>query len=158
MTQEQKQQFTLRIAEANSTELVVILYEMALCYLDDAKQAGESGAHESFDGAVSRVRGCVNELLQSLNLEYEIAQSLHSLYFFCLRRLAYAQVRRQTQVLDEVTMVMSGLRDAYAQIAPQNTGGPVMKNTQTVYAGLTYGRNSLTENMADQSTNRGMLV
>ena len=33
-----------------------------------------------------------------------------------------------------------------------------MNNSQTVYAGLTYGRNQLTENMADQGTNRGMLI
>ena len=40
----------------------------------------------------------------------------------------------------------------------QNSSGPVMNNSQTVYAGLTYGRNQLTENMADQGSNRGMLV
>ena len=33
-----------------------------------------------------------------------------------------------------------------------------LQNAQVVYAGLTYGRNTLTENMADQSMNRGMLV
>ena len=32
MTKEVKQQFTLRITQANSTELVVILYEMALIF------------------------------------------------------------------------------------------------------------------------------
>ena len=43
MTSECKQQFTLRIAQANSTELIVILYEMLLCYLDEAEEAAESG-------------------------------------------------------------------------------------------------------------------
>ena len=36
MKKEDKQQFTLRITQANSTQLVVILYEMLLCYLEDA--------------------------------------------------------------------------------------------------------------------------
>ena len=31
MKKEDKQQFTLRITQANSTQLVVILYEMLLC-------------------------------------------------------------------------------------------------------------------------------
>ena len=53
---------------------------------------------------------------------------------------------------------IAGLCDAYRQIQDQDTSGPVMNNSQTVYAGLTYGRNQLTENMADQGTNRGMLV
>ena len=67
MTKECKQQFTLRITQANSTQLIVILYEMTLQYLADGEQAADD-------------------------------------------------------------------------------------------AGLTYGRNQLTENMADQGTNRGMLV
>ena len=33
-----------------------------------------------------------------------------------------------------------------------------MNNSQTVYAGLTYGKNVLTENMADQGANRGMFA
>lgn len=34
----------------------------------------------------------------------------------------------------------------------------VMENVQTVYAGLTYGRNNLNENLADQGINRGFRV
>ena len=41
MTKECKQQFTLRITQANATQLVVILYEMTLQYLADAEQAAE---------------------------------------------------------------------------------------------------------------------
>ena len=39
MTKECRQQFTLRITQANKTELIVILYEMILTYLDDAERA-----------------------------------------------------------------------------------------------------------------------
>ena len=39
MKKEEKQDFTLRITQANPTQLVVILYEMLLCYLEDAMQA-----------------------------------------------------------------------------------------------------------------------
>ena len=42
MRKEDKQQFTLRITQANPTELVVILYEMLLCYLEDAENALQS--------------------------------------------------------------------------------------------------------------------
>ena len=36
MTKELKQQFTLRISQANKSQLVVILYEMMITYLDEA--------------------------------------------------------------------------------------------------------------------------
>ena len=41
MTKECKQQFTLRITQANATQLVVILYEMTLQYLTDGEQAAD---------------------------------------------------------------------------------------------------------------------
>lgn len=158
MTKECKQQFTLRIAQANSTELVVILYEMMLCYLEEGKSALQEKDAEAFRDAIRKSRGCLNELTASLHLEYSPAPELLQLYMFCLRRLAYAEVRKDLQAITEIETIMQPLHHAYQQIAPQNTQGPVMNNSQTVYAGLTYGRNTLTENMADQGANRGMRV
>ena len=155
MTKECKQQFTLRITQANSTQLIVILYEMTLQYLADGEQAvDDAGLVE----AVHRARGCIKELLNSLHREYSPAGELSRLYLFCLRRLAVCEVRRDRTILEEIRKVIAPLCDAYRQIQDQDTSGPVMNNSQTVYAGLTYVRNQLTENMADQGTNRGMLV
>ena len=155
MTKECKQQFTLRITQANSTQLVVILYEMLVCYLEEGKMSGD---RETLREAVRKARGCVNELMQSLHLEYEPAPALMQLYLFCIRRLAVCEAREDRQVLDEVKKVVQPLHDAYAQIEKLNESGPVMNNSQTIYAGLTYGKSTLTENMADQGTNRGMLA
>lgn len=155
MTKECKQQFTLRITQANSTQLVVILYEMVLCYLEEGENAQD---RDALKDAVRKARGCVNELIQSLHLEYEPAPTLMQLYLFCIRRLAACEGRGDMQALADIKKVIQPLRDAYAQIEGLNDGGPVMNNPQTVYAGLTYGKNTLTENMADQGANRGMLV
>ena len=46
MTKECKQQFTLRITQANATQMVVILYEMTLQYLADAEQAAEEDVYK----------------------------------------------------------------------------------------------------------------
>ncbi len=163
MKKEDKQDFTLRITQANPTQLVVILYEMLLCYLEDAEQAlgereGASGHPDGFREAVRKARGCLNELTCSLHMEYEPAPTLMQLYLFCIRRLALGEQRRDSKILGEIRRVIEPLRDAYRQLAEKNLAGPVMRNSQTVYAGLTYGRNTLTENMADQGTNRGMLA
>ena len=174
MKKEDRQQFTLRITQANSTELVVILYEMLLCYLTDAEEAlckrdmpqekdvpeGDSAPENKdlFREAVRKARGCLNELMTSLDLRYEPAPELMRLYLFCVRRLALGEARRDACLLEEIRRVIQPLADAYRKIADQNSAGPVMNNSQTVYAGLTYGRNTLTENMADQGANRGILA
>lgn len=158
MTNGEKQDFTLRISQANSTQLIVILYEMLLCYVSDGKTALEQEKEAEFHAAIRRARGCVGELMNSLNLQYEPAPALLGLYGFCIRRLAAAESGKKAEPLNEVELIITRLRDAYEQIAGQNSAGAVMANSQTVYAGLTYGRNSLTENMADQGANRGMYV
>jgi len=158
MTKEIKQQFTLRITQANPTEMVVIIYEMLLCYLEESRSALEKEDAAEFKEAVRKARGCLNELLQSLNVKYEPAPALQQLYLFCIRRLALGEVKQSAELLSEIERVIRPLHDAYDQIAGQNQSGSVMNNSQTVYAGLTYGRNSLTENMADQGANRGMLA
>lgn len=158
MTKECKQQFTLRITQANSTQMVVILYEMLLCYLDEAKNALEIQDKAAFTEAARKSRGCIDELMRSLRLEYEPAPVLLQLYLYCIRKLAAAELHKQAGAIEEIVQVIKPLHDAYMQIADLNQAGPVMNNSQSVYAGLTYGKNTLTENMADQGANRGMLV
>ena len=158
MRKEKKQQFTLRITRANPTELVVILYEMFLCYLEEAKDALESNEDLLFHEAIRKGRGCLIELLDSLDVRYEPAPTLQRLYLYCLRRLALGEARKDAGALGEIEKVIRPLHEAYAQLAKKNPAGPVMNNAQTVYAGLTYGRNTLTENMTDQGANRGMLA
>ncbi|MDR2044724.1 MAG: flagellar protein FliS [Clostridium sp.] len=158
MTQECKKEFTLRIAQANPTGLVVILYEMALCYLQEGKEARSLGDGAAFREANRKTRGCLNELLSSLHLEYEVAANLCRLYRYCLQRLAYSEALGDKAALEEVERILRRLQEAYAQVAAQDKSAPVMRNTQAVYAGLTYGKNTLTENMADQGANRGIRI
>lgn len=37
------------------------------------------------------------------------------------------------------------MKESFEEIAKQDTSGPVMENSQQVYAGLTYGKGSLNE-------------
>lgn len=158
MTRELKQQYTLRITRANKTELIVILYDMILSYIEEAKEAFEKEERAAFRDAIRKIRGCNQELIASLNLEYEPAMNLLSLYLYVNRELVHADVRKDLQALEHVSMVISGLKEAYEVLAIQDQSGPVMQNTQAVYAGLTYGKDDLTENMTDQGTNRGFLA
>ena len=158
MTKELKQEYTLRITQANKTQLITILYEMTLLYIDDAKEALFSGKRDDFKNAVRRIQGCMCELMDSLNLEYEIAQNLLQLYLYINREVASAALHNNSENLEHVRPIVEKLAAAYRQIESQDVTGPVMGNTQTVYAGLTYGKDNLTESMADPAANRGFFA
>lgn len=158
MTKELKQEYTLKITQANKSELVVILYEMFLIYLEEAVQAHDKGDRAEFQDGIRKARGCLKELMASLHLEYEPAMNLLQLYLYASRELARADIRNSTENLLHVKSVMTKLHDAYEEVSRQDASGPVMGNTQTVYAGLTYGKNTLTESLSDQGSSRGFRV
>ncbi len=158
MTRELKQQYTRKITQANKTQLVVILYEMLLVYIGEAEEAYKSEDRGGFRGGIRKAEGCLRELMASLHFEYEPAMNLLQLYLYANRELAKADIRNSVEELQHVKMIMQKLHDAYEKLSEQDTSGPVMANTQTVYAGLTYGKSSLTESLADQGGNRGFRV
>ena len=158
MTTELKQEYTLRITQANKTQLITILYEMVLIYIGEAENALIADNKVEFKSAIRKIRGCMDELAASLNYDYELAHNLLQLYLYVNRELVKASSHYDKENLEHVRLVIGPLHEAYKQIENQDTSGPVMGNAQTVYAGLTYGRNTLTENLADPAANRGFRV
>lgn len=155
MTKELKQEYTLKITQANKTQLITILYEMLSIYMNEAAQAHREGNRAGFREGIRKARGCVNELLSSLNFDYSLAVNFMQLYLYINRELARAEVRNGTEPLENAGKVVKELHGAYEKLGEMDTSGPVMSNVQTVYAGLTYGKNSLTENLTDQGVDRG---
>lgn len=158
MTREKKQEYTLKITQANPTGLIVILYDMTLTFLEDALSAFEAGNKKEYKKSIEGARNCLDELLSSLDLQYEIALRLHSLYFYYKRQLGTAAVRGQAELIPPVMDMIKELKKSYEKVASQDTSAPLMENTQAVYAGLTYGKGSLNVDLADQSTNRGFRI
>lgn len=155
MTKEMKQNYTLRITQANKSQLVVILYEILLDYLEDAFHAQENGQEEQFVEALRKAEGCIRELTASLHMEYQPAGNLMSLYVYANKLLARARLHNSTEELMQITKMMQKLHDAYEQISKEDSSASVMENTQSVYAGLTYGKSRLMESLSNEGSSRG---
>ena len=158
MTNEMKQQFTLRITNANKTDLIVVLYDMILAYVEDARSAHESDDRDAFKDSIRKIRNCMQELIASLHFEYDVAANLLSLYIYVNKELVRASVHYDDEVLDHVESVINKLREAYEQVADSNNEAPLMQNTQSVYTGLTYNKNLLNQDLYEESPNRGLYV
>jgi len=158
MKKEKKQEFTLRITRANKSQMIVILYDMVLVYLEDSLEAFEKKDYKEYRWNIERAEDCLDELLNSLHMEYEIAGILRGLYFFYKRELTTAAIQERQEKILPVMQMIRELKESYEQIASQDTSAPIMQNTQEVYAGLTYGKDSLNVNLSDQGTNRGFCV
>ena len=68
MKEEDISAFSYRISQATGTELVVILYEMAQQYIDDAQDMYSQGSREEFRRYVKLAKRVTDELKVSLEI------------------------------------------------------------------------------------------
>lgn len=145
MKKEDISDFTMRISQASRSELVVIMYEVVLCDIRDARESFAAKNWEEYDKSLLHAGRFVSELMAALDYNYGISYNLMSLYIFAHRRIVLAKAQKDVDLLDCAEDIMQKLLTGYRKVSEEDTSGPMMTNTQQVYAGLTYGRGVLNE-------------
>lgn len=158
MENQLKQDFTRRISQANRSELHVIMYEIFFAYASEAKGYFEKKETEKFKDAIRHATKVVNGLDHNLDPNYPLYGNLASLYQYCKIQLSNAISKEEIAGLLETEKVLKHLFESIKEIAKKDTSGPMMQNTQPVYAGMTYGRMDLTENYKELDSQRGFFV
>lgn len=158
MKKEKLQEFTLRITQSNRTQLVVVIYDIILSYVEDAEACHETADWEGFMEALDKTAGFVKELVGALDFQYEISAQLFSLYLYANKCINRARVKKDASELKGVRIVVEGLKKSFEEIAKTDKTGPVMKNTQAVYEGFTYGKDSKNQVFQNGEENRGFTV
>lgn len=156
MTKEQIQAYTLRVSQASPCELVVIMYDIILDDIKNAREAKTAGDEKQYQADLTHAGKFVNELMDALDFSQAVSFRLMSLYIYVNKMLVKARISKKWDSLQDVELVIEKLRAGFDGIKDQDTTGPVMQNVQQVYAGLTYGRGTLNETYLNaQDYNRG---
>lgn len=140
--------YAARVSQANRSELVVIIYEAFLDSVAEGKDLLEKKQKQQCRHEIERARGLLTELMGSLDFKYEISYYLRRLYVYCYHELCQGIAEEEADRFDHATAIISKLLVAFQEVANQDNSQPVMKNVQSIYAGLTYGRNKLNESIA----------
>ena len=100
-------------------ELVVMLYDGALKFLHQAREAIERGDIAGRRDASSRAITIISELQSTLNMEQggEIAQRLDELYIYVNGRIIAAAADNSVGPIDDATRVLNVLRESWVAIA-----------------------------------------
>jgi flagellar protein FliS len=107
-------------AESRSPlELVVMLYDGALRFVTEAKQANDRGDVMARGNAVSRCLSIIAELQSTLNIEEggAVAGELDRLYTYINVRLLDVSAKQDVAALDEIHRLLGTVRDGWAGIA-----------------------------------------
>lgn len=159
MNKEAIQSFTARITQASKSELIVILYEMTLVRIEEAEKAYKDNNLNVFDKELRGAQRYVSELMAALDYRYVISYDLLSLYLYTNKHIITALVKQNPTTLQSAKNILKKLLVGFEGVSKLDTSGPMMRNTQQLYAGLTYGKGSLNETYIDPSNkNRGFIA
>ncbi len=174
MTKEQINSYTMRISQANTSALAVILYEIVMDYLNEAMQTYEekteliannkkdSEVHveqleEVFERDLVQAQNFLHELISMSRTDSKVAADVMALYLFIDKQLLMSIVKKQPMNLKECFSYLERLKSSFQEICKTDHDSPIMENTQQVYAGLTYGKGYLTESLDPMGNlNRGL--
>ena len=100
-------------------ELVVMLYDGAIKFLGQARDAMAAGDLIGKRQSLSRGLAIVQELQNMLNMEAggEVAERLDGLYTYIQSRCYDANAQRDPAGFDEAVRLLTPLRDAWAAVA-----------------------------------------
>ena len=107
---------------ASPLQLVVMLYDGALRFLTEAREAQAAGNMAARGRALRRVTAIIAECQSTLDLQKggDVAAELDRLYSYISGRLLDVTLKRDPSAIDEVARLMATLREGWAQAAAQN--------------------------------------
>lgn len=104
-----------KIMAAKPEELTLMLYDGIIKFVSQAKLFNDQKNIEKSNGANMRAQAILEELRATLDLTYEVSESLESLYIFMIERLVEANVGKDNAILDEVLELATDLRNTWKE-------------------------------------------
>jgi flagellar protein FliS len=145
MTNEEMNVYKMRITQAGVGELTVIMLEMEMQWLREALEAYDKGDMDTYTSNLDKASATQVELMNELNLDNEVSKDVYAVYIFFNKQIVNSKIKRKPQELDKVIEMLEQYHASFSAIAHTDTEGPVMQQSEKVYAGLTYGNNGLNE-------------
>lgn len=109
------------VQSASPMQLVVMLYDGALRFLTEARDADAAGNIRARAESVAKALAIVCECQSTLNMDKggKVARDLDRLYTYMVTRLLDVGLKRDASAITEVHKLMTTLREAWSQAAVQ---------------------------------------
>lgn len=107
---------TRKVETATPAELTLMLYEGAIKFCNIAMSAIEKKDYEKANTNIQKARRIVVELQTTLDHKYKVAEDFDVIYGYIFRKLVQANVKKDTEILEEALVELRELRDAWKEI------------------------------------------
>ena len=117
MNQYVKQYQKANIETASREQILIMLYDGAIQFLNKAKVAMQNKNYEAIHNNLMGAQNIIQEFINSMDREVapQLAENLISLYEYFIRRLIQANMKRQMEPIDEVLKYLKSLKATWEQ-------------------------------------------
>ncbi len=122
MNQYVKQYQKSSIETATKEQILIMLYDGAIQFLNKAKIALNKKDFESSHNNLMGAQKIIQEFIDSLDREIapQLAENLTSLYEYFIRRLVHANMKKDIQAIDEVLNYLKNLKATWEKAIALN--------------------------------------
>ncbi|WP_243299764.1 flagellar export chaperone FliS [Bacillus litorisediminis] len=110
---------------ATPGELTLMLYNGCIKFIRLARLGLDEKNIEQKNTNIQKAQRIIQELMVTLNPDFEISQQMLPLYDYMNRRLIEANVKNDRAILDEVEGFVTEFRDTWKQVIQLNRKQPV---------------------------------
>lgn len=112
------------VTGATPLQLVVMLYDGALRFMNSARTAMASRNLEEQNAQLQKAQRIVTELMSCLDMQQgkEIAQNLFAIYSYVYNLLVQANIEDRIDLVDQSFEIMAQLRESWAELDAQMRG------------------------------------
>lgn len=96
-------------------EMLIKLYEEAIKQINIGQNAIRNKDIFATNAALQKAQNIINYLKATLDFKYPISLNLQSLYNFFVEQIIEANIRKDAELLDEISALIEELKDAFAQ-------------------------------------------
>lgn len=105
-----------KIMTATPAELTLMLYEGAIKFCNIAIAAVEQKDIQKAHNNIMKTQNIIEEFQATLNHKYEVAKDFDSVYSYLKTRLIEANIKKDTEILEEVLQHLRTMRDTWKEV------------------------------------------
>lgn len=105
-----------KILTASPAELTLMLYEGAIKFCNIAITAIEQKDIPKAHNNIVKTQRIVEHFRLTLDMKYPVAQDFERVYLYLEQRLVEANVKKDTEILDEVLEHLRSMRDTWKEV------------------------------------------
>lgn len=105
-----------KILTASPAELTLMLYEGAIKFCNIAIMGIEQKDIEKAHKNIMKTERIINHLRVTLDMKYPVAQDFERIYVYLEQRLVEANMKKDTEILEEVNTHLRSVRDTWKEV------------------------------------------